>query len=258
MALKRRGATFVALAFLSIVSVACSASSSSPATGTDAGAVPTDASNGVDTGGPLPDSSVQPVPDSSTTCAPANVQGYVPQWIPPKTPQSACTAAQIDSYGTCIDSGDPTSGACAPWFGAEDGAVSASCKTCLADSKATDPAWGPLVDVGATGSDRQINVAGCIAIVTHDTGSGCAGSVQALQECEAAACADNCEGAASASLSTCTQQADGAGCANYLSPAACIYDAGAGALACFGPANGTFGQKFAAVATVFCLQTDGG
>lgn len=175
---------------------------------------------------------------------------------PPKKPQSACTSDQITSYGACLESGDPESVPCAPWFGAD--ASSSPCKSCLADSKASDPAWGPIVDVGTSGSDRQINVSGCMAIALGDNGSGCAGSVQALEECESAACADNCEGATAAALGACIQQADGTGCDNYLAPAACVYDAGAGALACLGPSQGTFAQKFAAVATVFCLQTDGG
>jgi hypothetical protein len=258
MASKRRGVVSVALAFPLIGVLACTTSPSST-TISDAGTIDSAIPAQQDTGAPE-DSGVISTLDAAATCAPANVQGYIPQWTPPKKPQSACTAAQITSYGQCLDTGDPTSAPCAPWFGSAgaDASESAVCKSCFADSKATDPAWGPIVDVGTSGSDRQLNVSGCMAIVLDDNGSGCAGSVQALQECESAACADNCEGASSAALSACTEQADGAGCANYLSPATCIYDAGAGALACFGPSNGTFGEKFAAVATVFCLETDGG
>jgi hypothetical protein len=255
MASKRRVATSVALAFPLAALVAC-VTTTPPAGGPDdAGPFDSAATGPGDSG--APDSSVVPLPDSASTCVPANVQAYHPTWVPPKQPESACTLDQINSYGDCIDSGSPQSSACAPWYGV-DAASPSACISCLADSKATDAAWGPIVDVGTSGSDRQINVSGCMAIILSDNGSGCAGSVQALEECESAACADNCEGASATALAQCIEQADGTGCDNYLSPATCVYDAGAGALACLGPAQGTFGQKFAAVAKVFCLETDGG
>jgi hypothetical protein len=255
MASKRRVAASVALAFPLIALVAC-VTTTPPAAGPDDGGVLDSAVTGPADGGAA-DASVVQMPDSASTCAPANVQAYHPMWVPPKQPASACTLDQITSYGDCIDSGNSQSSACAPWYGA-DGATSSPCMSCLADSKATDAAWGPMVDVGTSGSDRQINVSGCMAIILSDNGSGCAGSFQALEECESAACADNCEGASALALRQCIEQADGTGCDNYLSPATCVYDAGAGALACLGPAQGTFGQKFAAVAKVFCLETDGG
>jgi hypothetical protein len=253
MASRRRGAHGAALAFPLVALLACSSSSSPSSSGLDAGA--TDASiPGMDSGtGPIDSGAL---PDAAGACSPANVQGYVPKWTPPKAPQAACTQADLKSYGDCLDANDDTSAACAPWFGA-DASASSTCKTCVADSKATDPAWGPLVDVGTSGSDRQLNVSGCLAIVLHDTGSGCAGSFQALQECESAACADNCQGTSTSALTSCIQQSDSGGCSNYLASSACIYDAGSSAQACF-PSQGTFGQRFAAIAAFFCLQSDAG
>jgi hypothetical protein len=195
--------------------------------------------------------------DGGSSCAPANVQGYVPSWVPPKTPVAACTTGDLTAYGACLDSGDATSAACTAWSN-PGAATTSACRACVADSKETDPAWGPLVDVGSTGAVRQLNVSGCLSIVLHDTGAGCAGSFQALQECESAACADDCRGETSAALAACVDAADNGGCSGYLSPAACIYDAGAAGDVCFGPSQGTFGQKFAAVAAVFCVGTDAG
>ncbi len=236
---------------------ACSSPALPTAVAEDAGWLPIDGGQALfDAAQVVADATIVTA-DAAATCAPASVTGYHPVWTPPKARQSVCTAADVVSYGACVDANDPSSSACAPWLGA-DASSSGGCKACLADSKQTDPAWGPLVDVGATGSDRQINVAGCMAIVLHDTGSGCAGSVQALQLCEAASCADNCAGAPTSALVACTQQADGTGCGNYVAPAACVSDAGAAALSCFGTAGATFGQKLAAVAAVFCVGEDGG
>ena len=254
MASKRRGVNGVALAFPLVALLACTASSSS--TTPDGGAADGSLA-GPDTGAPPPADAGVPSVDAAAKCAPANVQGYVPRWTPPKAPQSACTQAELAAYGACLDTNNPSSSACLAWSGA-DASTSAACRSCVADSKATDPAWGPLVDVGTNGSDRQLNVSGCLAIVLHDSGSGCAGSFQALQECESAACADNCQGATTADLVTCVQEADGVGCSNYLAPAACVYDAGTTASVCFGAGQSTFGQKFAAVAAVFCLGADAG
>jgi hypothetical protein len=254
MASKRRGVDGVALAFPLIALLACTTSPSSSSVadggGADAATIATDA------GAPTPDAGTAPA-DASITCAPASVQGYVPRWTPPKSPQSVCTLGELTSYGACLDSSGPSSAACADWSGA-DASASAACQACVADSKATDPAWGPIVLVGTNGSDRQLNVSGCLAIVLHDSGSGCAGSYQALQECESAACADNCQGASTADLRTCIQEADAVGCSNYLAPAACIYDAGTAAEECFGTGQPTFGQRFAAMAAVFCAASDAG
>jgi hypothetical protein len=253
MAWKRSGATAVALAFLSLAAAGCSGvtAPNSPApvdggwTPTDGGFVYTDALSPVDTG-PLPPN------DASAACAPAGVQSYQPQWTPPKRPAAACTAGELSAYGACLD--DTNSAACSPWSSA-----SATCKSCVVDSKQTDPAWGPMVDFGTTSSDREVNLSGCVAIVLHDTGSGCAGSVQALDVCEAVACADNCAGESTGALSSCTQQADGAGCKNYVAPASCVEDGGSGVSACFAAvASPTFGQIFVAAATVFCTVADGG
>ncbi len=253
MAFGDRGGSSAVVAFLVVAVPACS-SSIAPV---PAGGGPSDASLFIPDTGTVDLDAAPPAADASVSCAPANVHGYTPSWTPPKAPSSACTQADLTAYGACLDSGGGTSAGCAAWSAVDAGA-SAACRTCVADSKATDPAWGPLVDVGTSGSDRQLNVSGCLAIVLHDTGAGCAGTLQALQECEAAACADNCAGDSTAALSACTFAADGNGCSNYVAPSACVYEAGASAQTCFGPAGGTFGEKFAAIAAVFCLQTDAG
>jgi hypothetical protein len=100
-----------------------------------------------------------------------------------------------------------------------------------------------------------------MAIALHDTGSGCAGSFEALQGCEAAACAGNCQGAPAKAFNDCTTSADNGGCSSFLSAAACVNDAGV-ARECFGMATDggvSPEDRFAAVASVFCLGAgDGG
>jgi hypothetical protein len=239
-----------ALVFPLLAVVGCLSSASSA---TDGGAP--DASTQGDDGAVAPgDAGVVPPADGTTsTCAPASVASYVPKWTPPKAPQAACTKGQITAYAACIASGNPGSAACAPLA---DSGANAACLSCVATSTGTDPSWGPLVLIA--GSDLQINISGCLAIETGDTGSGCAGNFQALQECEAAACAANCQGQASSALALCTSQADNAGCSNYLAPAACVSDAGTGTSACIS-ASGSFADKLAAVTSVFCLAAgDGG
>jgi hypothetical protein len=251
MAWWRFCANRVVLAFPLAELFGCSSISASapPSLEPDGSTYPFDASR------PLTDAAISE--DSSGACSPANVQGYTPSWTQPKAPASACTEAELTGYGACLDSSGATSAACAGWSDAStDATVSAACRTCVADSKASDMAWGPIVEVGPSGSDRQLNVSGCLAIVLHSSGSGCAGNYQALAECEAAACADDCEGASVGALDACNQEADLGGCSNYVGPAECVGDAGAAASACLGPPGGTFGQKFVAVASVFCLQVD--
>jgi hypothetical protein len=252
MALKRRILVVASLSAFGLV--AClSSSSNGPTAGGDAGGVFGDAGGGSsDTGPPGP-----PPEAGASTCAPANVQSYVPKWVPPKAPAQACTAAQISSYADCVASGDPASGACAAWSG--DAGPNGTCLSCLAPSALNDAAWGPLVLFGT--SELQLNVPGCLALVLHDTGSGCAGSYQALYECEAQACYANCQGSSSAALLSCTSAADNGGCSAYLSPAACAGDAGPGTADCIGTAMmmTTFAERFTAIAQKFCLQTtDGG
>ncbi len=187
-----------------------------------------------------------------STCSPANVQSYSPRWTPPKPHTSSCTADQISSYAACLTPpSDPNSAACAPWFGA-DAAANSVCHTCLGDSNSTDPSWGPVVETGAL---RQINIPGCMALVSGDTGgTGCAGQYQALEGCESAACATNCANDKTGTqLAACVSQADNGGCSNLLTAAACVNDAGA-ADVCFGQQN-SFGPILVAVATAFCLST---
>lgn len=251
--LKRRALVVASLSAVGLVACLSSSSSTTPSGGGDGGAFAGDSSGGGSDAGPA-----APPPESGpSTCAPANVQSYVPKWVPPKAPAQACTSVQIASYADCIASGAPSSAACAAWSG--DAGANASCLACLAPSAFNDAAWGPLVLFGT--SELQLNVPGCLALVLHDTGSGCAGSFQALYECEAQACAANCQGASSNALLACTSSADNNGCSPYLSPAACVNDAGAGTADCLGTGSvmSTFAERFSAIAAKFCLQTtDGG
>jgi hypothetical protein len=227
--------------------VGCTTASTSPEVGGDDGG-----SNPFDANGPAGDDAGSAPPDGA--CSPANVQSYSPRWTPPKPHASSCTSDQIASYAACLASTGPTSAACAEWTTPDSG-VNADCAGCIADSNSTDPNWGPIVD---TDSVRQLNVAGCMALVNGDTGgTGCAGQYQALAGCESAACATNCTNAVSNQLAACVSEADNGGCSNLLAAAACVNDAGA-ADVCFGPQNATFPQVFTAVATVFCLATDAG
>jgi hypothetical protein len=242
----RFGVVAVLFAWPLAASMTACTSSNSSEPGADGGP-------SADGSGPTGDDAGSSLPDAgASTCSPANVQSYSPRWTPPKPHSSSCTADQIASYATCLTPpNDTTSPACAPWFGA-DASANSDCHTCLDDSSNTDPSWGPVVD---TGSVRQINIPGCMALVSGDTGgTGCAGQYQALEGCESAACATNCTNASSTQLNACVSAADNGGCSNLLTAAECVNDAGA-ADQCFGPQNATFTTILTSVATVFCLST---
>jgi hypothetical protein len=111
-------------------------------------------------------------------------------------------------------------------------------------------------------SETLVNVAGCIAMAEGKTdGSGCAGALQADQECARAACLPTCPTSTPSQIATedsCEKQANLTTCATYEKPAECAGaikagDAGTTAeQACFGGANATADSLFEAVALAFC------
>jgi hypothetical protein len=168
--------------------------------------------------------------------------------------QAACTQAQLDSYGACVDANDPSSSACAAWLGSSASA-NAGCYACVKDSMYGDSSWGPLVDL-PNNAGRQLNSGGCLALLSGETSStSCGASFELLAECGGLACTGPCAGATSTALANCVTAADTSICSEYAGAAVCVNDAGAGA-ACF--PQGTYGQQFAIVAAPFCLAGDAG
>src|ERR1019366_4715744 len=103
-----------------------------------------------------------PVIDAGPPCAPVSVTGYaVPAVTPPRAPRAACSGQELaDFYDACIAGGMDD---------AECGVVRASdptCAQCLISS-AADATWGPVVVVST--ATTKINVAGCVALVQHDS-----------------------------------------------------------------------------------------
>jgi hypothetical protein len=200
-----------------------------------------------------PDSGIPTAPsdDSSTgTCAAADVASFVPSWKPPKAHADACTQAQIDAYlQDCLGSA-ATSQTCAPF---QSGA-GRTCAQCIL-SHSTDPQLGPLV---SDGNYVTANIAGCIALATHDsTGAGCGGKLEAIQQCESAACTANCpvtDDASEQALNDCTEASDTGGCATYAAAAECVnvLDAGTAVARCLS-GQSVFETGYAAIVPIFCL-----
>src|SRR5262249_4255467 len=115
------------------------------------------------------------------TCKPADVSGFTATWKAPTAfHQGRCTPSQIDALiDDCFgDPDDQTS---------SDVATKAApdCNDCM-DTSDSDKAWGPLVS-DANGNYR-VNIGGCIANVTGETGaSGCGAKYSAASECGGAA-----------------------------------------------------------------------
>jgi hypothetical protein len=200
-------------------------------------------------------------------CAPGSVASFKPTWHPPRTPTSACTKTQIDSYLQCLNDAATTLNppSCAEWSGALSAADS-SCLTCLSSNE-SDSQYGPLV---ALPTELLINLAGCIALAEGKVdGSGCGGSLQADQQCQRAACLATCPTASSSQVASeviCEEDANllpadgGAGgvCAKFALRATCagaIADGDAGTTAerqCFGAGDGGTNATFEAVSLAFC------
>ena len=203
----------------------------------------------------------------ATPCAPGDASAFAPTFHPPRAKQSgACTSDLIAQFVKCIDDSatSSTPQSCAPFDKATGQA--ATCLACL-QSKASDPQWGPLVDLP---NETLLNVPGCLSLVEGDTtGAGCGGSLQADEECTRAACVGSCP-LGSSDPTTATQEvqqqsacealanADGGACTSYAVPASCAGlivegDAGTPAEAqCLGLPSQSTDAILTGVATAFC------
>ncbi len=89
---------------------------------------------------------------------------------------------------------------------------------------------GPLVAIGT--ALVELNVPGCVAIVTGDSSpSSCAARLQTAGDCEGAACLAQCPIVDTQSFQQyqqCTQSAASGGCSKYVT-AECALDGGAAA-----------------------------
>jgi hypothetical protein len=123
----------------------------------------------------------------------------------------------------------------------------------------SDDEYGPLVFLP---TETLVNTSGCLALAEgKDDGTGCGGSLSALQECNRAACLPTCPtGTTSenAAETACEANAQTGVCTTYATPAECagaIQEGDAGTPAersCFGLPSGTAAATLQAVATAFC------
>ena len=168
--------------------------------------------------GSLPPDAAPPPPICPT---PADVSSFTPPaFTPPVVHKGACTSQQIQDLYTACFSGSSTQ--CSTFTQAN--------QTCASCVMTTPQSPGPLVAV-STGI-IELNIAGCVAIVTGDSSStSCAARIQANQDCEGAACNAQCPVSDSQSFQDyqkCIQTAEAGGCSKYAQ-AECALDAGASA-----------------------------
>ncbi|MEO6952742.1 MAG: hypothetical protein ABI321_13105 [Polyangia bacterium] len=133
-------------------------------------------------------------------------------FVPPRTAQSVCTAADLDNYRTACLSPSAIPIACQQFV-----ANHAACAACLAPAPTSS---GPLL---AHAGEVQVNVGGCIALVLGDrASSSCGARQQTAIDCvehACAACNASCAAAAregpclDAQLHTCAELGPAATCA---------------------------------------------
>lgn len=178
--------------------------------------------------------------DGGDPCSPSSVDGYVATaLVPPRTMSAACSSAEVKAlYDACVGM-QASFTACAA--AREAGG---SCGQCVW-SVATDSQWAPLV---ASGFAVNLNVAGCVALVEHDSSaSGCAARIAATTGCEARACS-LCPNDGQGSLvphETCVQSADVGECRSFLDAECDLADAGSECIV-------TDESTFASFVNVFC------
>ncbi len=199
-------------------------------------------------------------------CAPGPVgASFAPQWHAPRAKQAgACSLAQIDAFRQCIDDSATAASppSCQPW--ASPQGADATCLSCL-QSQTSDAEWGPLI---LSPTESTINVVGCLALAEgKPDGTGCAGSLNAANQCDRAACYPTCPlGSSDPAVANaevqqelaCETSAQSTVCATYTTQAACAGaikagDAGTPDEAkCFGVPAGTPDVIFENVALAFC------
>lgn len=196
-------------------------------------------------------------PDTSMqACAPGDITGFMPNWVPPVNNPNACTDVQIkDFFANCFDAKTKSTMACQAWIKVP---ANATCFGCL-DTPDNAMKYGALVEHKGY---VTANVAGCEAIVTNDaTANGCAAKLAAESDCTHFACETNCpltsDPQSFTDFSNCLNNAPKTVCKSFV--AALCADAGADLSVCQGK---TFPDYYFAIAPIMCggkpANLDGG
>jgi hypothetical protein len=189
---------------------------------------------------------------ASDGCVPSAVTS-IPAFIPPKSPHTACTQAQIQAYwDACYASTSGTSNCNA----FEGDPTNSPCVQCML-SDSTASAWGPVV--AFPNYSWRANRAGCIALVDQDASPGsCAAADQAGVLCEYLACAPQCPTGATAAgfaaFLACEHQSDTTVCAQQVQGEQCAQAAKYG-----GCSFANSEAYFRGLGAIFCApDSDGG
>jgi MYXO-CTERM domain-containing protein len=208
--------------------------------------------------------------DGGLVCpTPAVETGFTPAAYVHAVPhQNACSQQLIDDYYTLCLASTATAQSCAPFTNNPDAAHQA-CAACIV-TPSTASAYGPVIQ--ATYGNFIVstpNLGGCIEIL-DPSGLACATKLQDRDDCDNAACDTQCpivDSASFAQWQTCLTNADDAAtsCQSFFQATSCVDSEepdGGVAAACFTTvANPQFGDDYAAIAPVFCLDlgaADGG
>jgi hypothetical protein len=123
------------------------------------------------------------------TCGPRDQPGFAPTWVPPRSHQGACSAAQISFLASQCAPGTAGSQACTTF---DQQASNQACLGCLYVSVVTDTAWGPLViDAMRPNAALVLNGAGCITLL-DPASKPCAEMIEAAFQCQVDACLGDC------------------------------------------------------------------
>ncbi len=151
-------------------------------------------------------------------CTPTLPDGSVtPPFVPPRRPQSVCTASQVLALFEACWAGSTAS--CNAFYGDP---TNSTCIRCMI-SDSTDPSWGPIVSY--PNDTSQANVGGCVALVDQDSGAdSCAAAFEAFKACGQESCAAVCPNGSSSgsgAFGTCETLAELTTCAPYTQAAQC-------------------------------------
>jgi hypothetical protein len=182
-------------------------------------------------------------PPAISSCDPLDMDGWeAPAYVPARH-AAVCSEAEIARYfDACLSGAD-----CSAF---QEGGASAECGACLAPSRPSEDAWGPvLLTRPPPFYVYDSNAGGCIELLGEPE---CGAKIQAADECARQACDAPCTVDGElvfAAYQTCTQHARQTVCADRQAEAVCILDPDH-ATACNG--EGGFAGLFAALAQVFC------
>ena len=177
------------------------------------------------------DKKVPPPADAAdvgvSTCAPAPVTAFVPEWIPPIAAQpQACSQTQLnDYYAKCYDSTTSNNTDCGAWLKPP---ANVACGKCMVTADTATKYAALISSDGVT----TANIGGCIALLDGDvSATGCGAKYLAAFQCGRAACADACpipngDNAAFKAYTACTAAAKKTVCKTYEAATCKSGDAG--------------------------------